>query len=106
MEAARADPVLVLEEGADLGELVVVPLGLAGDGRADQPPGVVVVVLVGLDRLPPEEPLVADPEVSGESQSLSECGVVDEPLDEKKGERTTLSSCIATTAVTRSRRSA
>ena len=105
VDPAHTDPVLVLEERADLRELVGVPLGLTGDGRADQSTFVVVVMFMGLDRLPPKEPLVADPEVSGEPQTLSEGGVVDDPL-EKKGDRTTLSSCIATTSVTRSRRSA
>jgi hypothetical protein len=51
-------------ECSEVGHLVplgVVPLRFAGDDRADHAARFVVLVLVGLRRLPAEEPLVGDP---------------------------------------------
>jgi hypothetical protein len=80
MEAAVADLGLVLDERLPLGALLVIPLGLAGDDGVSGQVAVRVEVLVTLSRLPPEQPLLGDPETVGKVQAVSEMAVPDEPL--------------------------
>lgn len=59
MESAGAELGAVEVPAEALVALQVVPLGLAGDGGADQATLLVVLVFVGLGRFPAEEPLFA-----------------------------------------------
>lgn len=105
MHPARTDLRLVQREALHFRSLVVVPLNIAGDDRADNPASGVVLVRVDLGRLPTKQPLLAHVQRAGKGQAVSELAVVD---DERGnfGARFIPCSCNMTTSVMSSRRSA
>lgn len=105
MEPAPADmdAALVLTQRKHLGPLEVVPLGLAGDDRANVAAVVIEQELVVLLGLPPVQALLRLTKGQREGQSLSSLRVEDEVRDVAFG---SFASCMCTTACTRSRRSA
>jgi len=105
VKSAVADLGFVEQEALHLGSLEVIPFGLTVHDRPDYATAGVVLVHLGLSRLPAEESLLADLERPSESQTVSEGTVNDEALGDF-GARIIPCSCMSTTSVTRSRRSA
>lgn len=104
-QSALAQVRLVQGPREPLGALVVIPLRLAGGDGAQDAAVVVVLVDRAFRRLPAEEPLLADAQRVGSAQSVPEVWVAGDEVRDF-GARAIVSSCISTTATTRSRRSA